>query len=350
MRSKLICNQQAVSNKPTLLDVARGCGVTKATVSRVLNNKKKNFTIPQALRQRIWNKTHELGYVLNTTARTLSMGTTKVVGLFASSRTGVAEGINQALIEGIAETLDEGGYEVYIGLTPIQSAKNRLPLCHFDGAILMPDPKPETVMELDMRGVPYVCVNERVGRAVAHVLADDAMGMNAAISHLTQLGHKRFAYANVRLADATHYSVHDRYQTLLTAAGNGTIQLVDGCDLPMNSPADFIQATVVKGGATAVIAFDHRKAAMLLGAAYSMGLRVPQDFSLICFNDVFPTAMLYPALTTIMVAGQEMGRTGANILLNYLHSPQVFANKDVRVAETLVLRDSTAPVTAQTRS
>jgi LacI family transcriptional regulator len=327
-----------------MADVARICRVTEATVSRVLNHKTKNFSTTEAVRKRILDTTRELGYAPNLTARALSERNTRVVGLFASPQTHVAEGINESMFEGIAETLHAGGYEVFFGLSPsVRSAMKTSPSWRLDGAILMQAPKPETVAELDVRRVPYVCVNERVGRALAYVLADDAMGMNRAISHLTQLGHRRFAYANARSSNATHYSVHDRYRTLLSAAQNQSIQLVEGHEMPFNSPEEFLRKTVLEQGASAVIAYEHRKAVMLLGAARRMGLRVPEDFSLICFNDVFPVAMLHPPLTAVVVAGRTMGQLGADLLLNHLLSPQSHSVKEIRVAEDLIVRDSTAP-------
>jgi LacI family transcriptional regulator len=334
-----------VHKRPTLSDVARSCGVTAATVSRVLNHKRdNNFSTTEELRQKILAASEELGYKADINARSLSIGQSSVVGLFASPKTHVAEGINEALIEGIVETLHSGGYEVFFEMTPMHKKNHRLPQWRFDGAVLMQDPKTETVMELDVRGVPYVCVNERVGQAVAYVLADDVMGMNRAISHLMQLGHRRFAYANVRVSVATHYSVFDRYNTLLEAASNGTIELVDGHEMPFDSPSEFLQSAVIRQGATAIIAYDHRGAIRLLGAAHQMGLRVPEDFSLISFNDVFPVALLCPALTVVSVPGREMGRLGGDLLLNHLISPREKTGKEVRVAEDLIVRGSTGPL------
>jgi len=332
-----------VNKRPTITDVARLSGVTAATVSRVLNNKKKNFSTTEAVRTKIWDTARQLGYQPDLSARSLSLRNTRVVGLFASPQTHVAEGINESLLEGIAETLHAGGYDVFFGLSPVRSTKNALPFWRFDGAILMQQPKPETVAEMDLRRVPYVCVNERVGKPVAYVLADDAMGMNRALSHLTQLGHKKIAYANARAAYFSHYSVNERYATLLAAARDQTIRLIPGHDSPFHSPTEFIRSAVTEGGATAIITYDHAIAVMVLGAAHGMGLRIPQDFSLICFNDVFPVSILYPSLTAVAVAGREIGRLGADLLLNHLMTPQPHTGRVIRVAEDLIVRSSTAP-------
>jgi DNA-binding LacI/PurR family transcriptional regulator len=329
------------TRRPTITDVAKLCGVTPATVSRVLNNKKE-FATTDAVRNKIWNTAGMIGYVPDLSARNLSRRSTHIIGLFASPQTHVAEGINESLIEGIASVLHQANYDVFFELSPAHS-DHSLPFWRFDGAILMQSPKAETVTELGSRRVPYVCVNERVGRPVAHVLADDAMGMKSAIAHLTKLGHTHFAYANARAGYFSHYSVNERYDTLLAAARDKTIKLVAGHEIPFPDPAQFLRRTVLEGAATAIITYDHRIGVMILGAAYTLGIQIPADVSLICFNDVFPVALLHPPLTSVGVAGREMGRLGADLLLSSLRAAQPTAGKEIRVAEDLVVRGSTAP-------
>jgi LacI family transcriptional regulator len=168
------------------------------------------------------------------------------------------------------------------------------------------------------------------------------MGMNRAVSYLKQLGHQRIAYANLRVSNtAAHYSVRERHETLLSAAKKKAIHVVSGHDAPFNSAEQFIRTTILEEHATAIITYDHRLAVTILGAAYAMGLQVPRDFSLVCFNDSFPVAMLNPPLTTIAVAGREMGRLGAEQLLHHLLSPRPIYNKEIRVPEDLIIRGST---------
>ena len=102
--------------------------------------------------------------------------------------------------------------------------------------------------------------------------------------------------------------------------------------------------SVKHGRATAVITYDHRIAVTIVGAAHALGLRIPNDFSLICFNDVFPVALLPTPLTAVAVSGREMGRIGADLLLNSLvKPPKSQVPKEIRVPEDLVVRASTAP-------
>ena len=330
-----------VRNRPTITDVARLCGVTPATVSRVLNGKTK-FSASDAVRQKILETARKLGYVPDLAARNLNRRATRIIGLFASPQTHLAEGINESLLEGIAEVLHAGGYDVFYELSP-NSAEHALPFWRFDGAILMQLPRQATVTELDRRRVPYVCVNEKTGNPAAFVLADDAMGMSRALEHLHQLGHKRIAYANARATYFLHYSVEERYETLLAGARARGMELVEGHDLPFSSAPYFLHNFVKGKGATAVITYDHHIAVMLVGAAAELGLRIPQDFSLVCFNDVFPVALLPPPLTAVAVSGREMGRIGADLLLNSVVAPMKRTQREIRVAEDLIVRASTAP-------
>jgi DNA-binding LacI/PurR family transcriptional regulator len=81
----------------------------------------------------------------------------------------------------------------------------------------------------------------------------------------------------------------------------------------------------------------------LMGAAHEMGLRIPGNFSLVSFNDVFPVAMLYPPLTVVLVPGRDMGHIAAELLLNHMISPQRATGKEVKVAQDLIVRASTGP-------
>jgi DNA-binding LacI/PurR family transcriptional regulator len=111
--------------------------------------------------------------------------------------------------------------------------------------------------------------------------------------------------------------------------------IAGGHDRPFTSAPEFLRAFLAEG-ATAVITYDHRLAIMLSGV---MGIRIPDGLSILCFNDVFPVGILHPPLTA--VAGHEMARIGASLLLNKLSATRSQAT-EVRVAEDLVVRGSTA--------
>ncbi len=332
----------SLRRRVTIKDVARHCGVTPATVSRVLNNYKE-FSASEAVRTKIQETARKMGYVPDLSARNLNRGSTKIIGLFASPLLHVAAGINESLLEGMSEVLHNGGYDVFFELGAVTRPQSALPFWKFDAAIVMQAPKAGTIRELDHRQVPYVCINEQVGTPAAVVLADDSMGMRLAVEHLAMLGHRRIAYANARAGYFAHYSVVERYETLLQRASELSVDLVDGHDIPFSSALDFLRGSVLNDGATAIITYDHHIAAELLGAAYTLKIHIPDDFSLICFNDLFPVASLGPPLTAVAVSGREMGRIGANLLLNALQCPSRVKSREIRIAEDLIVRGSTAP-------
>jgi LacI family transcriptional regulator len=322
--------------------VAKECGVSAATVSRVLN-KKAEFTATEAVRERIVQTARKMGYVPDLAARTLNHKETHIIGVFASPYTHIAEGINDQLLAGFGSVLLTAGYDIFFEISAAEVRKHAVPFWRFDGALLIQQPKPETVQELDRRHVPYVCVNEKVGDPAAYVLADDAMGMNMALDHLQQLGHTRIAYANAPSNYFSHYSVIERYETLLAGAKKRGMSLVEGHDESPSSVVEFLKSSIVENGATAVITYDHQMAVKIVGVSYSLNLRIPQDFSMVCFNDVYPVSLLPPPLTVVSVSGKEMGQIGADLLLNVLTSGKRGKAKEIRVPESLIVRSSTAP-------
>ncbi len=329
---------------PRLTDVAKLCGVSAATVSRVLNED-ENFSARPEVRQRIFEAARSIGYAPDLAARSLHSGGAQIVGVFGSPHTRVSEGINDAIFAGIAEAVRGFNYDVFFELTSHHSEARPLPFWRFDGAILIQSPEPALVEALDGRRIPYVSVNETQGHAAASVVSDDEGGATLAMHHLAQLGHRSIAYANVLPSYFPHYSNAERRDTIHTFCQAHGLTLVPGHDEPFTCGPTFLEQAVLRHGATAVIAYDHRIAIELLGAAYRLKLRIPQDFSLICFNDAFPVAHVFPPFTVVAVSGQDMGREAARLLMRVIdrNQPRDKGHERVRVPEKLIVRESTAP-------
>ncbi|CAN5526959.1 LacI family DNA-binding transcriptional regulator [soil metagenome] len=327
----------------SLADVAKLCGVTPALVVRVLKGE-QTYSVTDAVRTKVVNAARKLGYVDKAIGRDdQARRRTPVIGLFLAPRARFAEGLYESQIDGVSDVLHVCRYNVFIELSSAGQDADQLASWQFDGAILMQRPKPETVAELDRRRVPYVCVNERIGNPDAFVLADDAMGMNRSIEHLAQLGHQRLAYANARATYLDHGSVTERYAAFLDGARSRGLHVVDGHNVPFASPGDFLRDAVIRQSATAIITYDHRIAVALVGAASALSLRIPEDFSLICFNDLFPVDLLPTPLTAVRVSGREMGRMGADLLLKFILTQRPRSPREIRIAEDFVVRASTAP-------
>lgn len=335
-----------VLRKPTIVDIARACGVTHATVSRVLNGK---LTVRPELHKEITRTAREMGYAPNLAARTLNGDRSQIVGVFASQYTNFAKGISEFLIEGLVEVLQPANYEVfYRALSATRRGKIDLPFWRFDGAVLLQGPDPEIVESLRRRQAPYIGVNEVVAGAAANIISDDKQGVGLALEHLAGLGHRCIAYANAAKYYVPHYSIDERHEAVVAGAQERRIKLATSHAkaFDWNDAAGFLRDAIADR-ATAILCYDHQEAMLLLSAAYEMHVRIPDDMSLMCFNDVFPLEILPPPMTAVRVDGKKMGEVGAQLLLEVMTGERPFngrsRRKIVRIAEELVPRGSTAP-------
>lgn len=329
-----------MSGRPRLQDIASACNVSTATVSRILNGD-TSFSVRPDVRRKVRDAARDLGYVPDMAARNLNRRETRIVGVFGSPFTHFSTGVNEGILDGLGELLHASQYDVFYQVTPRWREGPSVPFWRFDGAILLQAPLPEAVVELNRRKVPYVCVNENVGHPVSAVLADDVQGMRLAVEHLSQLGHRRIAYAN-RLTDYfPHHSVEDRHNTLQSLAGRSGLSLVAGHDAPFTSAVDFVK-NARHHGATAIITYDHRIAVAVHGAAHELKIAIPREMSLLCFNDEFPVAELRPAVTAVTVAGKTMGQIAAGALIQAIRGSRPDGTTIIRVPESLVTRASTA--------
>ena len=265
------------------------------------------------------------------------------MGIFANPLTHLAEGINESLLEGVGEVLHANGYDVFLELSAIRGQSRALPNWSFDGAILLQLPTSETIVELHRRRIPYVCVNERIGDPVAFVVSDDAMGMTQAIDHLHGLGHRALLTPTRGRVISVTTAWRSVTPHLYRRCGELDLQSVSGHDVPFGLASDFLQHAIIEQHATAVVSYDHQIAVALVGAGGKMGLRIPDQFSLVCFNDVFPVSVMAPPLTAVSVSGVEMGRVGSDVLIKNLQVTHREVGEVIKVPENLIVRASTAP-------
>lgn len=332
----------SMRRRPRLEDIAKLCGVSTATVSRILN-KDTDFSASVEVRKRVLETSQRMGYAPDLAARNLNRKQTNLIGVFASPYTHFSAGINEPLLDGIAEVIHSQDYDAFFEISRREPTANVLPFWRFDGAILLQSPPPEITSALDARHVPYVSLNEVIGNPVSTVLADDIMGTTLAMQHFFELGHRRIAYANAHKVAFSHYSVNDRHDTVMRYAEQHEMQVADGHDVRFESADNFLANAVMTQRATAVLSYDHQIGIQLLSAASRLGLRVPDDFSLICFNDLFPVAELFPALTAVAVSGLAMGKMAGSLLIQSISGAGADLPSQIKLPEKLVVRSSTGP-------
>ncbi len=338
----------------TLMEVAERCGVSQSTVSRVLNKiNSGRFSVSTEVRERIERIAREMNYRPSMAARNLAMAKTRLVAVLGlqgvwSDRAGPIE----AAVSALAGAVDRAGYEMYVQFASQRHGTFNLPALRVDGVVAIGAQSLQDLEALEEAQIPYVSLNGVAGKHGSMVAPDDAEGTETALRYLMELGHRKIAYLDHPSVDATHMSVKDRREAFFKASERlgfkwpslGLPQLAP--DTPWEAYHEpFLRGAVMKAGATAVLAYSHHGALALLRLAHDLGLSVPKDFSLICFNDEPIVRLSIPSLTALNVSSREMGEAAAQLLLRQMSSQRRISH--LRLPERLIIRESTAPPPAR---
>jgi LacI family transcriptional regulator len=328
-------------------DVAAAAGVSKSTVSRVLNNKLGNgFAVSNEVRERILEIALQLRYRPNLMARGLTNQRTRMVSVLGGAHALSDMGnIYQTVINNITNVLDNapGGFDVTVDMSQHAPGTNELPAWKIDGAIILAKCTSQTIDEIKHSGAPYVVINGPVDSSGSSVSPDDIGGTELAVKHLIQLGHTRIAYASAPLKHlAGHSSLKDRHDTYVKELKACGLTAIEGHDKPFTSAADFLKTAVIKEKATAVIAYGHMSALNIMQAAHSLGIAIPRELSLTAFCDEYAASVMSPGLTFIDLGSKEMGAIAAEILLEKIENPDQTQPRNIKIQEKLVFRDTTA--------
>jgi LacI family transcriptional regulator len=327
----------------TIKDVARASGVSSATVSRVLSGYE---FVRETTRNRVMEAVEDLGYVANLQARSLAGGHSQVIGLLVPN---LDNGYVGTIMQGIDRELARVNYDVVLYTSHRHPGKESFYVDVIangltEGLLLVVPLVPTTYLEaLRERHFPYVLIDQGDAKENSSVVeATNWQGAYEATRYLSQLGHTRIAFLTGSLAVR---SAIDRFQGYKAA-------LVD-CDLPFREElvieGDFQQQTgfettkrllqSVKSPPTAIFASNDLSAFGAMDAAREYGLRVPDDISIIGFDDVPQASFVYPKLTTVRQPLEQMGQVAVKMLLEQIED-QSRPPQRVALATQLVIRDS----------
>jgi DNA-binding LacI/PurR family transcriptional regulator len=325
-----------------MTDVARLAGVSHQTVSRVLND---HPNVKEQTRLRVRAAIAELGYRPNKAARALVTGRSQLIGIVAQNSTLYGPASMLAAFEQAAA---EAGFAVSVGSIgrldreSIAGAVER----HLDQrvaglVVIAPVASADEALDAMPAGVPLVTIDGDPRRAHALVTVDQVAGAYAATQHLLDAGHRTVWHVS---GPADWYDAAGRiegWRSALTAAG---------AEIPPPLPADWSPAAGYRAGqmlarmpdVTAVFAANDHLALGILRALSERGRRVPQDVSVVGFDDVPEAAYLIPPLTTVRPDFDAVAQAGLELLLAQMSDEQIAAGRVV-IAPTLVTRDSVAP-------
>lgn len=329
----------------TIATVADACGVARSTVSRVLNDD-KTFSLRPEIRERVRRTAAELNYRPRLAARSLRAQQTRLIGLLGSSRVHAASGLTSETIRALVEDLHGKGFDVFTSYPHRKRSEGALPPWHFDAAVVTSGDSGDAQVQLNRTGTPFVCMNAADPQGNWAVEIDEDMGMSLAIDRLVGLGHRRIAYLTTQ-SKWRHCSETARELAYATQLGDlGLPVLPHSTDRTMGL-AEALRRWTTDLHATAVIVYDHLHALRLLAAAADAGIRVPDDLSVICFNNEFPVADVRPALSCIAISAPDVAAATAELLLQRMKADPSAAPRRVTVPVKLVERQSLAtPKTA----
>jgi len=333
----------------TIKDVARRAGVSTATVSHVLN---KTRFVSEELTTRVNDAIHELGYYPNLLVGSLRKKKTYTVGLVLASISNETFGL---LAETIQKMLFNQGYNLIICNTSNdgdleREAFNTLLMKKVDAIITVPTGLDgDKLKEIKAIGIPVILVDRVIpGIGLDTVRVDNYKGAYMATEHLIGLGHQVIGYID-RKIDKSH-SIEQRtaYLDALQAHGltcdPANIVRADGYDYKAGMEA--ARALIRKTPRlTAILAYYDIAALGAMRGIFDLGYRVPEEVSVVGYDDMSFTDATWPRLTTVSFPVHRIARTVCDLLMKRLDPTecQDEKGKDIVIVPKLVVRDSTAP-------
>ncbi|MBN9605350.1 MAG: LacI family DNA-binding transcriptional regulator [Actinomycetales bacterium] len=326
--------------RPTIHDVAEAAGVSIATVSKAVNGR---YGVADETARRVFDAVEALNYESSLVARSMRSRRTGVVGVlvpaFEPFSTEVLKGVGAALRETDLDLMAYAGAGQPHGAGWERRSLSRLSGTLVDGAILVTP----TVVDVAVE-IPVVAIDPHTGPGqLPTVASDNDAGAMLATRHLIELGHRRIAFLAGR-GDLLSSQLRERgYRAALREAGiRYDPELVGIGDYSVESSRPTAHQLLSRPDRpTALFAANDLSAIATLGAAAELGIEVPEELSVVGFDDIPEASRTTPPLTTVRQSMQLLGRTAAEMLLA-LMAGETLERHDLTLGTRMVIRGSTA--------
>lgn len=324
-------------------EIARRAKVSTATVSRTIN---RVPTVDPQLAKRVWRIVDELGYYPNTQARALVLGKTRIFGLIVSE-------ITNPFFPEIVQTFEnlavENNYEILLTSTVhdpkrMESAVRRMIERRVDGVAILTFGMEESLIEhLRDRKVPLVFVD--VGPdvpGVANIRINYLSGIRQAVQHLAALRHVRIAFISGPQHLKSAAARRDAFKAAMTEIGLSPDLIVIGNHRMEGGMQAFHELHGLSDPPTAVLCSNDMTAIGVVREAYDQNVKIPDELSVVGFDDIHLTEFTIPPLTTVQMSQHELAKIAFQALLNVVDTPGSQEHRDYELTTSLVLRKSTA--------
>lgn len=336
--------------RPTQKDVALKAGVSRSTVSYVLNDQSDmKIPISDETRQRVMDAIVELGYEPDARAQSLRRGQTSIVGVIIPI---IQNPFFWQMLSGISDELQQVGYSLHLSHHPLDLRQEAITIRELtrqpvDGFILMAAAKyllPRLTDFLRKAGRPVVEITAAKAE-FDHVVHSYSSGTRALMQHLLELGHRRIGFVYGIAREVQGFDRLLIYRQVLEEAGlpvNNDLEMHCGETLEDAYHAAY---TLLKrpDRPTALLVINDMLAIAAMRAAGDLGLSIPGDVSIASFDDIPFSSYTLPRLTTVSGKAEESGRDAVRLLLRRFAEPDL--PRQVTTTEVqLIVRESTGPV------
>lgn len=339
-----MCHNQSVVTGPRLDDIAREVGVHPSTVSRALNPDRARLVKPDT-RIAVEEAARRLGYRPDMVARGLQSGRTATVGVVVAD---LGNTFVTPIIHQLAAALETTGIMPVIAETQDDHGRFTRILDHMLGrrvdAIVTAAARlgDQEILEAAARLVPVVIAARPLpDSALVQVVHDDRAGGRLAAGHLAGLGHRRVAQLRGPL-DVANFSAREvGFTEACRDLGIEEVRLDDTGARPVFEEGERLMEALLAGPGprpTAVFAHNDLMALGGLAALHSQDLGVPEDMSMVGYNDLPAMDLVAPPLTTVRYPSNEIGRAAGELVIQLLAGEEP---EDVLLQPTLIVRSST---------
>ncbi len=329
---------------PTIKDIARLASVSHSTVSRALRN---SSLVDPKTASRIQQIARDAGYRASAVARSLVTQETRTVGVVVTT---IADPFVAEVVSGIEEVANQRCYSVFLTESKTDSELEIKAVHSFadrwvDGIIVTSSRVGSLHFKLlSETKVPVVLVNNQHSEASPHsVMIQNVEGSRQAVQHLIRLGHRRIAYIRDRFGYQSDAERLTGYRAALRHAGvTFSKELVVYGDGKAEGGMVAMRTLLgLQDPPTAVFCYNDMTALGALRCIHDERLQVPQDISLVGFDDLFIASYTHPRLTTVRQPKRQLGQLAMETLLKLMSGQD--SVDSISVPAELVVRESTAP-------
>jgi len=334
-------------------EIAKRAKVSTATVSRAIN---RVPTVDPRLAKRVWKVVEELGYYPNTQARALVSGKTRIFGLVVSE---ITNPFFPEIVQSFENIAVQHNYEILLTSTVhdpkrMELSVRRMIERRVEGVAVLTFGMEDSLLEhLRDRSVPlvFVDVGPRVPR-VSNIRINYQHGIRQAVQHLAALRHEKIAFITGPLSLKSAKARKDAFEESMREIGMqvSVEWVIEGNHTMEGGMKALAQLASLKSRPTAVMCSNDMTAVGVMREAFEFGIRIPQDLSVVGFDDVRLAQFMIPPLSTVQMSQTELAKLAFTALLSDVECEVPSPTGTEYVLQTdLVLRKSTAMAPIQVR-